>query len=206
MDLSRPYTALCPTLDSAVVTVLAGTTRPLTGREVARIVGSSQSGAMHVLHRLVEHGLVDRQEAGNALLFALNRDHLAAPAVEIIAAMRTELIGRLRQAIDKWEVAPVHASLFGSAARGDGGTDSDIDLLVIRPQEVAEDDPRWRDQVDRLAGDVSRWTGNQAAVAEVSASSVQQLRRERPSIVSELRADATTLAGLDVSELLGGNG
>jgi hypothetical protein len=30
---ARPYKAICPTLDSEVLSVLAGTSRPLTGRE-----------------------------------------------------------------------------------------------------------------------------------------------------------------------------
>jgi len=76
MDVAHPYTAVCPTLDSDVLSVLAGTTRPLTGREVARMLSrASHSGVLNVLNRLAEHGLVDRQEAGRAFLFTLNREH-----------------------------------------------------------------------------------------------------------------------------------
>jgi predicted nucleotidyltransferase len=34
----------------------------------------------------------------------------------------------------------MHASLFGSAARGDGVPESDIDLLIIRPERVDAED------------------------------------------------------------------
>src|SRR5450759_946024 len=125
MDIAHPYTALCPTLDSGVLSVLAGTTRPLTGREVARLLGrSSHSGVLNALNRLSEHGLVDRQEAGRALLFTLNREHLAAPAVAVLAGMRLELFNRLRAAISGFQIAPVHVSLFGSTARGEGSIHS----------------------------------------------------------------------------------
>lgn len=71
----------------------------MTGREVARLVGrNSHSGVLDVLNRLAEHGLVERQEAGRAFLYKLNRDHLAAPAVEVLANMRSELLSRLRRA------------------------------------------------------------------------------------------------------------
>ncbi|MGH7883225.1 MAG: nucleotidyltransferase domain-containing protein [Candidatus Dormibacteraceae bacterium] len=114
------------------MSILSGTTRPLTGRAVAALLGQrSHGGVLNVLRRLTEHGLVDRQEAGSALLFVLNREHLAAPAVEVIAGMHSELLRRLRMAISKWEVPPLHASMFGSAARGDGDTTSDIDILSL---------------------------------------------------------------------------
>lgn len=207
MDVSRPYTALCPTLDSEVLNVLAGTTRPLTGREVARLVGrKTHSGVLEVLNRLSEHGLVERQEAGKAFLYTLNRDHLAAPAVELLAQMREELLRRLRQTIETWEIVPISVSLFGSAARGDGGTTSDIDLFVVRPNDVSEDDPRWRGQLHQLAGHAERWTGNRVAIAEAAEREARRLRKNRPHIVREMSADAIALSGKDLRSLLGVSG
>lgn len=204
MDVARPYTALCPTLDSGVLSVLAGTTRPLTGREVARLLGrSSHSGVVGVLNRLAEQGVVDRAEAGRALLFTLNREHLVAGAVDVLAGMRAELLRRLRDAIAGWEIPPVHVCMFGSAARGEGGLDSDIDLFVVRPGAVPEEDARWREQLDELARRVVRWTGNRAGIAEVSEAEIERLRDDAPPILAELRADAITLAGPEVTVLLG---
>jgi hypothetical protein len=36
---------------------------------------------------------------------------------------------------------PVHLSISGSAARDDGDTASDIEIFVVRPRDVADDDP-----------------------------------------------------------------
>jgi predicted nucleotidyltransferase len=204
MDVSRPYTALGPTLDTGVLSVLAGTTRPLTGREIARLLGRhSHSGVLDALHRLTEHGLVDREEAGRAFLFALNREHLAAPAAELLARMGGEFFNRLAEAIDSWEIEAVHVSLFGSMARGDGDTSSDIDLFIVRPEGVEREDAHWREQLDLLARKVQRWTGNQAGVAEVGKAELSQLRERDPLIVNELRADAVTVAGPEAATLLG---
>jgi predicted nucleotidyltransferase len=179
----------------------------LTGREIARLVGRpSHSGVLDVLHRLAEHGLVERQEAGRALLFTLNRDHLAAPAVELLASMRHELFSRLRRAIENWEVAPSHVSLFGSVARGEGGTRSDIDLFVVRPSNLGTEDSRWRSQVDDLAVSVFRWTGNRAGIAEVAEDEVERLFREDLPIVGELSSDAIVLAGPEIGALTGTRG
>lgn len=143
------------------------------------------------------------EEAGNAYLYTLNREHLAAPALELLADIRVELERRLRAEIAEWEIAPAHVSIFGSAARGDGGTRSDIDLFVVRPAGVPEDDPRWRARLERLSQCVHAWTGNHLGLSEVSAANLRRLRRERPPIVEELRRDAMTLAGPAPAELLG---
>lgn len=204
MDVAHPHTAICPTLDSGVLSVLAGTTRPLTGREIARLLGrSSHSGVLDALKRLAEHGVVDREEAGRALLFTLNREHLAAPAVEVLAGMRGELLTRLRDAVASWEVAPVHVSMFGSAARGEGDVSSDIDLFIVRPKGVDVEEPGWRDQLDHLARQVQRWTGNRAGIAEAGEEEIARLRDEEPPIVAELRSDAIAIAGVEAPALLG---
>jgi predicted nucleotidyltransferase len=204
MDLSRPWAPIRSPIDMEVVLVLRGTTRPLTGREVARLVrAGSQPAVNAALRRLAEEGVVRAEEAGSAYLYTLNREHLAAPALELLADIRSELERRLRAEIADWEIAPAHVSIFGSAARGDGDTRSDIDIFVVRPADVPEDEPGWREQLDRLSDHVHDWTGNRAAVSEVSAADVRRLRRERPPVVKELRRDAIRLAGPAPTELLG---
>ncbi len=133
VDLSRPWALIRSPIDMEVVLVLRGTTRPLTGREVARLVRTGSQPAVNAsLRRLAEEGLVHSEEAGNAYLYTFNREHLAAPALEQLAGIRSELERRLRTEIAEWEIAPTHASIFGSAARGDGDNSSDIDVFVVR--------------------------------------------------------------------------
>jgi DNA-binding transcriptional ArsR family regulator len=202
MDLGRPHRLLAHPLDGSVVAVLSATSRPLTGREIARLAPEgSQPGISKALGRLADQGLVDRQEAGAALLYQLNRDHLAAPAATMLADLRNTLIARLREELAGWELQPVHASIFGSAARGDGDADSDIDLLIVRPTKLAADDPRWRGQIDGLAYSVKRWTGNSASVSELPEADVRRLAEERPPVVDALSADAIGLVGPDAHRL-----
>lgn len=143
------------------------------------------------------------EEAGNAYLYTFNREHLAASALELLADIRSELERRLRAEIAEWEIAPAHVSIFGSAARGDGDNRSDIDIFVVRPARVPEDDTRWRKQLERLSDRVYAWTGNHAGLSEVSATDIRRLRRKRPPVVEELQRDAITLAGPAATELVG---
>jgi predicted nucleotidyltransferase len=202
MDLSFPYTAALPRTDGQVLSVLAGTTAPLGGREVARLAGVSQNGAWRALRRLVEQGVVIEQPAGGrSLLYTLNRDHLAAEAIITLTRLRSILAERIKEQVASWEVQPIHASMFGSAARGNGDTESDIDILVIRPKEIEEEDERWRSQINSLAANVHSWTGNHAGIAETSERDLARLRRERPPVIKDVETDGLTLMGDDPSSL-----
>jgi predicted nucleotidyltransferase len=83
---------------------------------------------------------------GPSLLRRLNRDHLAAPTVAALAQLRATLLKTLVDEIGSWDRAPVHASLFGSAARGDGGLTSDLDVLLVHADDH-DVDPRWAHQL-----------------------------------------------------------
>lgn len=202
MDVARPYSAVVPTIDGDVLFVLATTTRPLTGRQIAAEAHrGSQTAVSAVLDRLVDQGLVLRQPAGRAYLHTLNRDHVAANVVESLAALRSDLFRRFFAEIAGWEVQPLSAVLFGSTARGDGDTSSDIDLLVVRPDEIGAEADRWRSQLERLADRVVAWTGNHAAIIELAESELPRLQRDDPPIVTALREDGVDLAGRPVRKL-----
>jgi predicted nucleotidyltransferase len=206
MNVSRPYGLISHPLDGAVLHVLSGTTAELTGRRVASLAAEgTQEGVRKALGRLVEEGIVEQQEAGNAILYRLNRRHLAAPAIEMLTDIRRALLTRLAEAFAAWDPRPAHASMFGSAARGDGDANSDIDIFLVRPEDVDVEDRAWRKQTDRLTDDVEGWTGNHVSVAEISEAELDGLRRRRPAIVASLEADALTMAGPDASTLLGTN-
>lgn len=203
MDLARPYRAVSPSLGGAVLVALARTTTPLTGRQVAELSPEgSQKGVQNALDALVAQGLVFRRSAGSAYLYTLNRDHVAMPAVTAMADLREALLGRLRQAIGAWPSPPIHASLFGSAARGDGDTDSDIDLLVIRPRDIERDEPSWLEQLDQLARSVLAWTGNRASIKELGPDELERMRDEGAPIFGSWRQEAVALFGPEFGQVL----
>jgi predicted nucleotidyltransferase len=205
MDMSAPYSVLLTRTEGRILSTLAGTTRPLSGREVARLSGTSPNGAWKTLRRFVEHGLVTEREAGGkTLLYTLNRDHLAADTALILTDLRSRLTDRLKARIEGWAVPPFHVCLFGSAARGDGDTGSDVDLVVIRPSGVNEADEQWRTQLDELADAVLSWTGNHAGISEIAHSDIARLERERPAILDELERDGIVLCGAPVKDVFAG--
>lgn len=203
MDVGRPHRAVVSGLDGDVLVLLAGVSRPLTGRQVAaRLRPSSHEGVRRSLERLVHQGIVMREGAGSAFLHTLNREHMAAPAVIALAQIRSQLWAALRRVLERWDPPAVHASVFGSAARGDGDADSDIDLFLVRAAHVADDDDRWRGQVDALGARVRTWTGNGLSVVEQSQADLPMLLVESPSILGDVRRDGIHLAGEPIRKLL----
>ena len=195
MNLSDPSQTITPTLDGPVLAVLARAGRPLTVGEVtAESVRGSEIGVRRCLARLVDQGIVRATEMGRNRVHELNREHLAAPAAELLGDLRLKLWKQLRRELRRWKVAPYHASVFGSAARGDGGDDSDIDILLVHPPFPGDPKPRrhatvlrsmalklsappscseaeaaiWEKQIGQLRVRVRSWTGNHVQVVDVS--------------------------------------
>lgn len=202
MNLSAPYEAVLDRSVGRALGVLAGTTRPLSGREVAALSHASSSTTWRVLQRLADHGLVRVQEAGSgaALLYSLNRNHLAAEPAIALFELRQRLFERLRRELSTWSALPVHASVFGSVARGDGSIRSDIDIFIVGPAPD-DDETAWPVQLDRLSGLVFDWTGNRAGISDVSVAQLQRLLDERPLVVRELERDAVVVAGVQLDQL-----
>lgn len=202
MDVADPATAILPSGTAAVLRVLSGTEARFTVRQLARTSGVSHARAAELVNRLAPHGLILVEEQGNAKLCRFNHEHLLARPVADLVQVRARLLDLLRQTIAGWEVPARHASLFGSAARGDGGTGSDLDILVVRSSAVDADDEHWADQLSRAGRHLHLRTGNPTAWLELSEVELGRARRNREPIVGEWGRDGVHLAGEDLRRLL----
>lgn len=193
MDLSFPYATVVPSLDGPVLQVLARSGKSLTGRQVQRIAArGSVPGVARVLDRLVDSGLVVAERTGSAILYSANRDHLAWPAVETIMSLRDELFGRIAAVLRDWHPVPVKAVVFGSAARADGGPDSDIDILLIHR---GTDSP-WAEEQYALGQRIGRWTGNHAQFVVVDEGRWQEMHAEGDPLVRSVERDGVDLLAI----------
>jgi len=198
MDLGAPVLDVAPAVRGALLQALARLEQPVTRRQLAAAAGVAPGNASAVIEELVRAGLVSETAAGRASMVALNRNHLAAGPVLALAGLRGELIRRLRERLSAWPDL-VGAWLFGSVARGDADSDSDVDLLIVA------DDLESRDLHERLAqlhADVRSWTGNDLQLVEHSTASWRKLVRAKNPLVQQIGRDGIAMTG-DTAVLLG---
>ncbi len=231
MDLADPTRAITPTLDGPILAVLASAGRPLTVGEIAaQVPRGSEIGVRKAVARLVDQGIVTAIQMGRNLVHELNREHIAAPAAEALAGFRGELWKRIRETLAGWTLKPVYASVFGSAARRDGGPERDIDLLLVHPNLPGDKRPpnrekglwgllnevalgmvsqapsatsgaQWHGQVDQLGVKVQRWTGNPLQVVDVSFWQWAEMRSTDPALFEQIARDGVTMAGQPIDFL-----
>lgn len=161
MRLQNPFAVLSTTgLDSQVLHVTSGTEQLLSATQIAQLLPEegTRQGVQKALDRLVDQGIITETTVGRSRAYTLNRSHLLADAVLSIHRARSTLLTRTAAALAAWPVAPTTVTLFGSAARSEMRTDSDIDLLIVLPDDA--DPEETEQQVHDLATAMSTWTGN----------------------------------------------
>ena len=204
MDVSNGLSVVTPTLDAWVLRAIVQTTRPLSGRQIARLVEhGSLGGVQKTLARLVEQGIVLADVHPSATFFTLNRDHLAARPVIELAELATTLVERLTEFMRSWDVQPQHAYLFGSAAGQDGDTSSDIDILLVHTDDRQEPSMTWTQQVDDLAARIRQWTGNEAGILDISAVDLDRMQVNQEAILDSWQRDGILLAGRELPQSQG---
>ncbi|MDE3045012.1 MAG: nucleotidyltransferase domain-containing protein [Acidobacteriota bacterium] len=223
MNLADPSMAITSSLDGPVLVALAHAGKPLTVSEVAsNAVRGSEIGIRKSLGRLVAQGIVTAVELGKVRVYSLNREHVAAGAALELAGLRSVLWQRIAREVEKWNVRPLYACVFGSAARHDGDAESDIDVLLVRPSTTAEVNAaskskaavaalglwtevivtramsdvqirKWEANVEQLHDLVRRWTGNPLQVVSLSAHDWAEHRRTKSTVYQNIRQDEIRL-------------
>jgi len=197
VDLEYPMGAVLPSAQGPVLAVLARSGRPLTGRQIAQLTRPrvSQSRTAAVLRDLAAAGVVSATPAGSAVLYEMNTEHLLYAPIAALVTARERLWERIVAQVATFEHEPVAVAVFGSAARGDGHVGSDIDVLVVRPDDVDDDNLLWRHDVDELDGAIQRWTGNAVDLLSWSPRELAEMADAGERLLDEVRADGRFLVG-----------
>jgi predicted nucleotidyltransferase len=199
MHLGQPARSLVPTVDAPVLLALHATTRPLSGRRLATLAGASHTAVNAILGRLTRAGVVLAERQGNAVLYRANRDHVGWAVVEALAGMRRSALDAMRAEIASWQNAPVTALCFGSFARGEGDEDSDVDLLLVRPSDVAELDDTWDRQQQALRELVQDATGNDCQILDIDLPRLLRHVDLDDPLVSNWLHDGVLLSGITLA-------
>lgn len=201
MDFVRPIEAIVPGAQGRVLAVLVETTAELNLRTIAQLAGVSQAQASRLLPDLVALGVVERREVPPASLFRLVPEHLASQVLLALARSTDtglDVMGRLAGALPQ---PPASVIVFGSFARREAKVGSDIDVVVVRPADIDEDDDTWSTSLEAWRRDVRLLTGNPVEVLEVSADEAATKLAGRAQVWEDIRRDGRVVHGLDLQQL-----
>jgi predicted nucleotidyltransferase len=207
MDLTNPIQSVIPSAHGAVLNVLARTDEPLSGRRIAELTKPrfAQTQVNRVLRKLAASGIILQERRPPSNLYRLNRDHVAAEGIQVLARMWATLVTRIRAELDTWPVPPQAAWLFGSAARGEATELSDLDILLVLPSDGSGSEAVasvWDRQTEVLAEKIRAWSGNPCEVTEMEAAELSAAVARDDRLVRDLREDGVALAGQDPRALL----
>ncbi|MEX2557775.1 MAG: nucleotidyltransferase domain-containing protein [Actinomycetota bacterium] len=201
MDFREPVQAVIPGAQGRILAVLSQTSAELSLRTIARLSDVSVAQASRVMPGLVELGLVDRREAPPSALVKFVPNHVAARAVAALADVRRMVFEELKVSAARLAVPPVSVIVYGSFARGEADRSSDLDILLILPPGVGEDDPEWRAPIDEWVEGVRRLTGNRVELLEVAGEEASAKLRSKKQLWNDIQRDGIVVHGRTFEDL-----
>lgn len=173
-----------------------------TGRQLA--AGVAVARAMEALSKLVDMGVLHRQRAGRAFLFSLNETNYLVSDV-LLPAFRGEarwleaLGSEVLTALDGLANSVI---LYGSWARGQATSTSDVDLVVVTQGEhrTGQAERVLEDQRGRLA---ERF-GRSVSLLVIDQNQFRQRLRRHERLIREIVREGRAVAGQSLAEVVGG--
>jgi len=150
---------------------------------------------------LVDLGLVERRETPPSSQFRLIRENVASRAIIDLAQSRDTALDQMEAAAAALSVSPVSVIVFGSFARGEADEHSDLDAIVVRPDDVDEDDDAWATAIEQWRSDARAITGNRIEILEVTNHVVQTKLAGRTGLWRDVVRDGVVVHGLTIEQL-----
>lgn len=175
----------------------------LNGREIAKAVGVSHVRCHTALQELSTHGFITMRRVGRSVLYRLESENILVERLlkplfdnesRILDDFLKILLGEL--SLPK----PVSIALFGSIVKGKMRPDSDIDILVVVPNE--KDIRQARRDVDRAEEKIVKIFGNRLASIIIKENIFQKRYRKKEALLVEIVKTGKVIYGKPLSELL----
>lgn len=186
----------------ALLRLLVQTRGEHTGRELARLVDLDAKTCHTSLQALAREGVIEHRKAGTAILYRLNETHvlvedLLVPLFDRESTFLAEYAKDLRSHL---KASVVSLVLFGSVARREERSKSDVDLVVIvsNPSGAIKAE----EAVDRAAVHLSTRYGNPPQVIVYDRDSFRRKARAGDGFISEVLRTGRVLEGKSLAEVL----
>lgn len=194
--LPHPLSGLFTDTRARVLDVLLASAAALSGREIARRGGVAPTSAGDALEALYEAGLVRVRPDGRSHLWSIAEEHAL---VRLLRAWTADVDVEARRIVEEvLDEVPAALVVFGSTARADDKTDSDVDLLLVATDPARR--RRYRERSAMISRRLRLLLGRKVEVIVMDAAELRN--RASSSFVSNVIRDGRVLAGSPVSELV----
>lgn len=176
----------------------------ITGRETARLAGISPKSALQALSGLEQLKIVKRVIGGRDHHFTLNREnYIVKNGISPLLRAETDMLNRLLQLVKK-EISPFSLSivLFGSVARGEENSSSDLDILII-PQDPASA-KEINAKIVKLRIKSEEEYGVHISPMILTKEKLRKLAKSGSSVIESLRSDGVVIFGKTLTGLING--
>ncbi|MBU0595669.1 nucleotidyltransferase domain-containing protein [Candidatus Bipolaricaulota bacterium] len=145
LTTSRIAHALFPQVRSSVLAELVTASQEgLHLREIARRAGLNSKTVMRELHSQRDAGILVSKKVGNQVIYRLNPECPIYDELRSIIRKTVGLAGVLREALEPLANRIQLAYVYGSHARGEVRSDSDVDFMVVGDVSLREISPAIR--------------------------------------------------------------
>ena len=177
--------------------------RPVSGREIARLSHMNHRSCLQALTRLERIGFIERNRGGRDHLFSVNRDHrLWNEGVLPLLEIERRHLGRLAKRLRKELAMFVESAIvYGNSVMKRDASDTTVDLCLVVNNRIPEKEIRSHLHV--LAPVIwKRYGAKLQAVIVTEAEFARRAKRGTPAVVAVIR-EGQVIAGKTVRELLG---
>lgn len=185
-----------------VLTVLDRAAPNLSGRTIASMAeGVSPAQVNLVLRKFERLGIVNVESVPPSKLYTLNRNHFGTKALLQLLGQFDAFLQEAHKKLGAWSSKPNAVWLFGSAARGEANSDSDIDLVFVWKKS------NWNsgetgDAITKFADWAYQVTGNEPNLLHISMSELDLMIAKKDALIGQLRRDAKVVWGATPEDLL----
>jgi hypothetical protein len=183
--------------------ILMDATRPLSGREIARLSHMNHRSCLQALTRLEHIGFVNRNRGGRDHLFTVNREHRLwaegiLPMLEIERRHLGRLAKRLRKEVSYYVESAI---LFGNSVMKRDAHDTTVDLCLIINDRMTEHEIRTH--LKLITPLVWKRYGAKLQAVVLSESDFVRRVKRGQAFIQTIVKEGQVISGKTVRELLG---
>ncbi|MEO7803728.1 MAG: helix-turn-helix domain-containing protein [Actinomycetota bacterium] len=201
MDMIHPIEALIPGAQGKLLSVLTRAGSPLSLRTLADLANVSPAQVSRLLPSLIELGIVEKSEVPPSILLRLVPQNLVSKSLLELLEMKDTLIAALKERTKAIGPPPINLTLFGSIVRGQVTAGSDIDVLVIRPSAVDDENSAWWISLGDWVDEARTLSGNRINLLEVAEEEVRTLMRSNRPPWNSISEEGIMLAGKPLNQI-----